>query len=262
MTKRPILVSCMMIWLAVLAGAQQSGTIRGTVLDEKGKPVSGATVFASRTDGDDATEKSVPTDPNGGFVITDLVWGKYTVSAEKPGAGYPRTPSAFYGNPGAPPVLEISAGRASAKTKIEFRGKVPAITGTVFDDEASVPIPATFLLRHAQEPANVLSVEQGPNYYILVPPGVGLTLAVSARGYKTWYYPGTNDYAKRTTLNVSPGQALKLNIRLDGQFEDCACLDPSRRRGVARDSPALQWQNSQDALRHRACSHTRRGAKS
>src|SRR5579863_6617733 len=252
MTNRPILISALMLGLGALAGAQQSGTISGKVLDEKGRPVSGATVTATQTDNNDGIEKSVQSDSSGNFAIGDLRWGKYAVIAEKPESGYPRTPAAFYGS-GTQPVLEISAGNASASTKIVFRRKEPAIVGTVIDDEASVPVAATFLLRHAREPANALSLEQGSNYRILVPAGVRLTMEVSAQGYKTWYYPGTNDYKKKTTFVVNSRQSLKINIRLDGESADSACLDRPQRWALALDSPDFLWHDSQDDSRQRSC---------
>lgn len=254
MTKRPILVSIFMIAFAALAGAQQSGgVIRGIVDEDDGKPVSGATVTATQVANSQGVEKSVRSDENGGFVLTDLGWGKYTVSAEKPDAGYPLTPSTFYGSAGTPPVLEISAKITSANTKITFGSKMPAIVGTVIDDDTSIPIPATFLIRHVQEPGNALSVEQGPNYRILLPSGVPLTMEVSAQGHKTWYYPGTNDYTKKTSFVLSPSQSLHLNIRLDGDSPDCACLDRPQRWGLGPDSPAFQWRDLQDESSQRAC---------
>lgn len=236
-----------------VAAAQQSGTIRGMVSDEKGKPVSGATVYATQTDSNDGNEKSALTDDRGGFVVSGLNWGKYLVTAEKIEAGYPRTPSKFYGGRAPLVAQEISQKNPVARVKIVFGGKVPAITGAVIDDEASVPISATFLFRYASDPANLLVVETPSNYRILLPAGIGMTLEVSSPNHKTWYYPGTNDAAKKTTLQLSPGQELKLNIRLDNTSEDCACLDRPQRWGLGPDSPAFQWHELQDEARGRAC---------
>lgn len=246
-----------LVGLVSAAGAQQIGTVRGKVSDEKGNPVAGATVYATQTDSDDGNEKSALTDDKGSFVISDLKWGKYAITAEKIDAGYPRTPSKFYGSRMAAPVQEISAKNTAVTVKVVFRGKVPAITGTVIDDEASVPIPATFLFRYAKDPTSVMVAETQSNYRILLPASVGLTLEVSSPNHKTWYYPGTNDATKKTTLQLSPGQTLKLNIRLDNTSEDCACLDRPQRWGLGPDSPAFQWHELQDESRGEACtSHT------
>ncbi|MGA2694514.1 MAG: carboxypeptidase-like regulatory domain-containing protein [Terriglobales bacterium] len=244
---------------SVSAVAQRSGTIRGEVFNEKDKPVPGATVYSTQIDSPDGSENSAQTDDQGNFVISGLAWGKYTVTAEKIDAGYPRTPSRFYGSHMAAAMHELSAKNAEAKVKIIFRGKVSSITGTVIDDEASVPIPATFLFRHAKDPANVLVAETQLNYRILLPASIGLTLEVSSPNHRTWYYPGTNDATKKTTLELSPGQTLNLNIRLDNNSQDCACLDRPQRWGLGPDSPAFQWHKLQDEARGEGCSrHGRR----
>ncbi len=246
----------LIVWFACwasLAMAQQTGSIQGTVLDEKGKPVSGATVTAAQTIGNDTPEKTATSDESGSFLITGLPWGKYSVIAEKKDWGYPPTPSVFYGSRSPLPATEISVAHPSANLKIQFRGKAPAMMGTLIDDEASVAIPATLLFRHAQNPANLLSVESGPNYSVLLPASIGLTLEVSSQGYKTWYFPGTNDFAKKTVLRLSPGEVRKLNIRLDGEYEDCACLDQPKHWGLGPDSPAFQWHHLKDAASQRAC---------
>jgi hypothetical protein len=96
-------------------------------------------------------------------------------------------------------------------------------------------------------------VETQLNYRILLPANVGLTLEVSSPNHKTWYYPGTNDAAKKTALQLSPGQTLNLNIRLDNTSQDCACLDRPQRWGLGPDSPAFQWHALQDKHRSEAC---------
>lgn len=235
------------------AATQPSGRIRGVVSDEKGRPVAGATVYATQVDGTDGNEKSAHSNEKGSFIIIGLKWGKYLVTAEKIDAGYPRTPSKFYGNYKAVRIQEISVRKPAASIEIIFRGKVPAMTGTVIDEEASVPIPATFLFRYATDPSNVMVAETQPNYHILLPANIRLTLEVSSLNHRTWYYPGTNDAAKKTTFQLSHGQEFKLNIRLDNTSQDCACLDRPMHWGEGPDSPAFQWHELQDEARERAC---------
>lgn len=235
------------------AATQPSGRIRGVVSDERGRPVAGATVYATQVDSTDGNEKSTHSGEKGSFVIIGLKWGKYLVTAEKIDAGYPRTPSKFYGNYKAARVQEISIKKPAASVQIGFHGKVPAMTGTVIDDEASVPIPATFFFRYATDPSNVMVAETQPNYHILLPANVRLTLEVSSLNHRTWYYPGTNEAAKKTTFQLSHGQELKLNIRLDNTSQDCACLDRPQRWGLGPDSPAFQWHELQDEARGQSC---------
>ena len=65
-----------------LANAQQSATVRGTVTDDSGLAVPGATITATNTGSGDETTRS--TDSAGAYEFT-LDPGTYTISAESPG---------------------------------------------------------------------------------------------------------------------------------------------------------------------------------
>jgi hypothetical protein len=237
----------------VLAVAQQTGSITGIVTDEHAQPVSAATVTASVDS--DAAPKTAQTDNVGKFSFSGLPWGKYQVTAEKLEDGYPMTPSEFYGAH-APASTVISADHSSAAINVKFPGKVPMMTGTVIDDESSAPMSATFLFRHASHPANVLSVDAGSNYQIMLPADVGLLLEISAVGYRTWYYPGTDKVTKRTVLRLKPSQILKLNIRLDEDSEDCACLHQPQMWGLGADSPDFQLHGLREISGQQSCTRT------
>ncbi len=233
-----------------LAVAQQTGSITGVVMDEHAQPVSAATVTASVDS--DALPKTAQTDNVGKFSFSGLPWGKYQVKAEKLDAGYPTTPSEFYGGH-APENIILSPDHTTASINVKFPGKVPMMTGTVIDDESSAPMSATFLFRHASHPANILSVDAGSNYQIMLPADVGLLLEISAVGYRTWYYPGTDKVTKRTVLRLKTSQILKLNIRLDEDSEDCACLHQPQIWGLGPDSPDFQLHGLREISAKQSC---------
>jgi MFS family permease len=76
------------------------GGLRGTVRDVDGIPVAGATVTVTGADGDVVT--SAKTGPDGGYAITDLHAGTFTVRVQAPGH--------------RPHVQEVDTGRAGAPT--------------------------------------------------------------------------------------------------------------------------------------------------
>ena len=80
----------------LMAGAD-IGSMNGTVTDEAGKAVTGATVYANPVDR--PIMGIVPhstTDKSGHFSINHLSWGVYAVSGAKVDEGYPELLSAFF----------------------------------------------------------------------------------------------------------------------------------------------------------------------
>src|SRR5437879_2084936 len=76
---------------------QNTGSIEGTVINEAGEPVKGATAFAHPMDR--PMVGIVPqavTDETGHFVIRNLQWGKWSVSGAKENEKYPNLNMAFY----------------------------------------------------------------------------------------------------------------------------------------------------------------------
>jgi len=238
-----ITVIAVVFSVAGAAIAEDAGSIRGTVLDPRGKPVIQARVTASSSGEGQSLERFTQTDERGAFVLENLPWGKYIVTAEKPEAGYPDSGSTFYGN-GAPNVLALDDKAASASVVIKLQSKTSIISGTVADDVSSQPVMPTFLLRRVDDPTKWITIAQPPTFRVLVPSDTEVTMEVSAPAYKVWYYPGTGDAAKKTHLRVRKGQALKLKIRLQRDVLNCACLDRPTRWGLGPDSPDFQIHGS------------------
>jgi hypothetical protein len=88
-------------WSLVVAQTQftvasASGTVEGTMLNEKGKPVVDAAVNVDNGKPTIGAIRYFRTDKKGHFVIDHLAWGKYKVFAQKESEGYPDSTWAFY----------------------------------------------------------------------------------------------------------------------------------------------------------------------
>ena len=107
--------------LPSFADAQETGTIRGTVIDtENQRPIAGALVFHDKTD------KAIMTDQKGNFMMTDLHFGDYEVTAYK--EGYNSTSKSVTLNKDTngtsymfslSPALPVSAGVLKGKVFLE-----------------------------------------------------------------------------------------------------------------------------------------------
>jgi len=205
-------------WGAVLA-SQESGSIRGTVLDEHGKAVSGAQVTARQTDVDESGEHSAITAADGRFEISKLPWGKYKVGAQKEEAGYPDMNQPFYSDQAEHAPISLSPSTPNSDLKLTLKGGTAVLTGIVTDAVSNDPIRATFLLRRADHPENMLTVDVQSAYKILVPSNADIKLEVSAPGYKTWYYPGTIDWTKATPLRIKATEPMKVDVQMDRELQ-------------------------------------------
>jgi len=120
---------------ASLSVGQDDGSVHGTVVDDSGMPVKGATVYAHPLDRPMAG--IVPhdiSDENGSFTISKLDYGRYSVSAAKPDEGYPELNFAFYtGFHAKLSVIRLSAQHKSATVALHLGKKAGILKGTVAD---------------------------------------------------------------------------------------------------------------------------------
>jgi Carboxypeptidase regulatory-like domain len=82
---------CVLCALALAAQEQAQGLIRGTVVDQQGKPIAAAMVNADPIDGvvRHTLVRYVETDQEGHFSIDRLQWGRYRVYAKQEDLAYP-----------------------------------------------------------------------------------------------------------------------------------------------------------------------------
>jgi hypothetical protein len=218
------------IWVILLASlgafgttpqtTPQTGAIKGTVVDEAGNPVAAAQVSTSiDLDSKDVIVwsgpvPSFPTDAHGHFVVTNLVVGHhYKVYAQKEEAGYPDMMNSLF-NPRDEAVVAVAEPKDRAlDVTVRLGPKAMVLTWDVKDSATgrSLNNLVFFNITRADEGS---SGGSNGDRRMLIPTDVPVTVAFSAKGYKTWYYPGTMDKGVSTALHTMPGQALALNVFL------------------------------------------------
>jgi hypothetical protein len=193
-----------------------NGLIEGTVSYENGSPVNGAIVYASLMSR--PIKGIIPhstTDDTGHFAIHHLSLGKYAVDAEKLGEDYPNMSMQFYSD-GKFETVTLTSRRLAATVSIRLGPKAGVLVGTVSDAVTGAPLNPCAEFRRAKGPDNYLSGTGlvKAKYRVLVPSNTDVLLKVWHEGYKPWYYPGTLDKAQSRTVNLKPGEEMKLDIRL------------------------------------------------
>jgi hypothetical protein len=187
---------------------QEKGSIRGTVVDDRGSPLSKARVHANALDGRPrgALIRYVETDENGRFIIDRLEWGKYAIFAMKEESEYPDLGASLYSNDIFPTVTIVPQ-TPLADLRIQLGPKAGILTGSVVDATNGGPLNARFKLTRAAAPDKWLSTSAPPNYRLLLPSSTDVLIEVAAPGFKTWTPAGP--------LQLHPGEELRLDISLE-----------------------------------------------
>jgi len=204
--------------VASLSFGQDNGSVHGTVVDNSGIPVKGATVYANPLDRPLAgIIPQVVSDVDGSFSISKLDYGRYSVYAAKPDEGYPELSFAFYtGLHAKLLVIKLSAQHQSATVALRLGRKAGILKGTVADAVTRKPVNANVEFRWVSEPQNFLSGSGLTNaqFRILVPSDVALKMVVSLEGYENWSYQADKS-SRKNALLLLPGEELNLDIRLE-----------------------------------------------
>lgn len=214
-----ILTPVLAALLPLMLNAQSTGSIRGTVVDEKGAPVSNAKVNASPVGGWLITKlvRYVETDAQGRFLIDGLTLGKYGIFAMKEEAQYPNLSSSFYSD-NVFPTAVINAAAPTAEVRVQLGPKAAVLTGSITDAINGSPVDAAFQLTRVVSPSEWLGCSAPPNYRILLPSSVDVLVEVSAPGYRTWSSPAP--------LRLQPGAEMRLDIQLEPSHDPS--LHPSK----------------------------------
>jgi hypothetical protein len=195
----------------------QEGSIVGTVVDEDGNFVAGATAYASSVSRlHQGVTPYASTDVNGQFVISKLDFGKYSVWAAKPIEDYPELYLAFYTGFAAKfPVITVSAHHRSATIVLRLGKKAGILRGTVTDAVTDRPLNANVEFRWLLEPKNFMSGSGLTNaqFRILIPSDTLITMVVSLDGYENWRYESADESRKNAIL-LRPQEEMQLDIRL------------------------------------------------
>lgn len=170
MNRQSAAVFVCLFCLVLSASSQQPGNVRGTVVDETGKPVGAAQIIVDPADDRPRAraQRVAEADADGKFVMENLPLGIYKVFPKKDSAGYPDTSFAFYSNQ-VFATVSLTAISPSVNLMLKVGPPVGALTGSVTDGKGNA-IAATFLLRRASDADNWISMSQPSDYRILLPP--------------------------------------------------------------------------------------------
>jgi hypothetical protein len=207
-----------LFWMSALSLgiAQSPYEIRGTVIDDGGAAVPKALVRIDPLLSAPGSRvvRSVETDNEGRFSITDLEATNYKLFAMKEAQGYPNTAAAFYSN-NIFPVVSLTRAVPTADVLLRVGPPAAILSGRVRDGTTGRKVvPGAFVMRRASDPDNWISLSESSDYRVLVPPDTEVFLEVMAAGYRTWYYGGPNDPQKREPLRLESRKEMKLDIRL------------------------------------------------
>lgn len=194
---------CALVVLLCAAGftalrAQQGGTITGTVLDQAGKPIPGATVEIRNETS--AATRAVTADDQGKFSAPDLAAGTYTLIVSAPGFAVTKLPGGQV-NPGA--TLDIPVGMTveavSTTVTVNEHISMAAATSpsgnTLEASTAKTEITSDFIKNFMSPVADYSEyVNYAPGTYSLNPNGIGLGQGKTFfRGFQDGQYTMTFD---------------------------------------------------------------------
>ena len=147
-------------------------------------------------------------------------FGKFAVAASKEDEDYPDMSDQFYSD-GKFETITLSSGHKAETVIFRLGPKAGVLLGTVADAVSNAPLSPCVEFIRVSEPNNSLSASGWvkPQYKLLIPSDTGILLKISLDGYKTWYYPGTVDYAAAKSVWPGPGEKKTIDIRLEPDAE-------------------------------------------
>ena len=193
------------------------GSVEGVVVDEQGKPIPDADIYALPEQDMRRQVGSTTTDSAGKFILHDLPAEVVYVYAYKERDGYPNTFARFFMLPGDRSLVsvKVEAGKVVTGVALKRAAKAALLKVNVTDENGN-PIQGEFVFTREDQPGDYLMGarnESGGEESVLVPP-LPFRLTVRAPGYEPWHYGGANYAGKAGLVTLKSGQTLTLNVRL------------------------------------------------
>src|SRR5260370_13725866 len=144
------------------------GVIKGVVLGEGARPVRGAKVHAELKGVPMAKKiRYVETDANGFFLIDQLEFGTYYVSAENEEEEYGDSGFSFF-NDQPVPMAQISAQHRIADVVVNLGPKAGILAGTIRDVPPGRPTPAGFGLSQVKKRSKWRGTSAAPKFRVMI----------------------------------------------------------------------------------------------
>jgi len=201
--------------VSACAWAQADGAIRGTVLDQNGKPVAGVKVHLQKTDL--AVVHSVPrvaeTDAQGKFLFERVALGTYRLSSAKVEDGYADTFNPFY-RTGTPDQVILTRAAPTQDTNVQLGAKAGVLKLASVSDAVSgkdISVSAVLTLARANTPESYMIVS-ATQPQILVPSSTDVVISIAVPGYKKWTLGKVGKDVP--AMNVKPGETVEVQAKL------------------------------------------------
>jgi hypothetical protein len=197
----------------------QFGGIEGRVMDDNGQPISGATVYAAKTDLLTGRIPHALTDKQGKFTFKGLPPGAYELSAKKDDDGYPNPDSAFhYGRAIAKVTVTVYESQVTRGVIVKIGNKMGVLVLHVINATTKRPIKnSKVTLRRLDNPEFKYITgpydAEGTNKKIPAPSSP-FTIEVSAPGYEIWRYRKEGSQRQADSLQVAPSETKELTVPL------------------------------------------------
>jgi hypothetical protein len=200
--------------------APQFGGIKGTVVDDNGQPISGAIVYAAKTDFVTGIIPVALTDKLGKFTFKSLPPGIYKLSAKKEGDGYPDHESAFhYGRlPANFLQVTVNENQITRNVLVKIGIKMGLLVLHVVDATTKEPVKNSKVTLRRLDNSEFMYVTgpydaEGANKKIPVP-SIPFTIEVSAQDYEIWRYRKEGSLKQADSLQVAPDETKELIVLL------------------------------------------------
>ena len=200
--------------LAGVSFGQGYGSIEGTLTEEGGMAISGATVYAMRIGRPRASAiPTAETDAEGHYIFKRLDYGRYAVAPAKPADGYPTPWSVPNCTHTKYPEIELFHENQSAKLDVRFGKKAGVLIGTVTDADRGNPIDANVEFRCIVDPSQFVTGSGLTNghFRVLIPSDTPVSMTVSQKRFQDWQFTRNGVFEP---ILLAPGEIMTLEVRL------------------------------------------------
>jgi Carboxypeptidase regulatory-like domain len=189
------------------------GSVQGVVLDQQGKPIPGADVYALPEEDMRRPVASATTDSAGKFLLRDLPAARVYIYTYKESDGYPNGFAAFFALPNDQSLVVVKVEAEQTTTITIKRGARSARLKVHITDENGNRMGAGLTLTREDQAGENYGMGTDGEVSMLVPP-VPFRVMIDADGYEPWHYGGANWQSKGGLITLKSGQTLSLAVRL------------------------------------------------